>query len=241
MTSAGHKVEFCVVLVALMAVVGAPALASVHDWVINEIYSDVSGNVQFIEMRSPSPTEIQIGGKSVSTNANVSDPFPGNVSPPTKYLLLGTAGFAALSGAPPVDLTIPSNFFNINGDTIKWHTYTASILSFGPGDLPTDGVRSLDRFGNTVSATPTNFDLDTWAHPHGPIGLEIGKIGPTGGRLALSWDTQSCLGHVEHHIVFGSTLPANLGDSYTVGGSKCDIGFTPYDWLLPCPPLRRCR
>ena len=55
------------------------------------------------------------------------------------------------------DYFIPEGFFDVDGDTLTYWMYSAATLSFGPGDLPMDGVSSLDQAGNTAANTPTNF------------------------------------------------------------------------------------
>jgi len=227
-------------VIAVTVLFSLPAMSGSHTWVINEIYSNADGTLQFVEMWTPSPNEFQIGGKSVHANAASSSTFPANLpmnSTTNKHLLLATSGFAALPGAPTPDLTIPSGFFNINGDTIQWHIYVASILSFGLGDLPTDGIQSLNKDGTTGPATPTNFADDTFAPP-GVRGVRVAKILPNfpdGSRVTVTFDDSACIGAADFHIVygFGSQLPATLGGTYMLqpaGLGQCSIPGSPKVW-----------
>ena len=133
-----------------------------HLWVINELFSDPGGTVQFIEMWEccGSAFETHLTGKSVFSDATgnsytFSSDVVGNTA--HRYLLLGTATFAALPGAPTPDAIIPDQFFSINGDTIRWHVYPNATLTFGPGVLPVNGLLSLNKDGTTGVNTPTNF------------------------------------------------------------------------------------
>ena len=77
-----------------------------------------------------------------------------------KNLLLATPAFAALTGAPTPDYTIPSGFFSVAGDTIDYWIYDSQM--FLAGMLPTDGIGSLNYPGATQGAnSPTNYAGDT--------------------------------------------------------------------------------
>lgn len=79
------------------------------------------------------------------------------------YLLLGTAGFAALPGAPTPDHIIPDGFFDTDEDTLLYWTYGTGDLLFTSGELPLDGITSLHRSGATSRNSPTNFaDEQGW-------------------------------------------------------------------------------
>jgi hypothetical protein len=150
--------------VAVSALVSSPAWAASHLWVVNEIFSNPDGTIQFIELHVPCTVGCGAENslnlkwvKSVSTNnqENFTANVPGNTS--LKYLLLGTQAFADLPGAPTPDYIIVDNFFNINGDEILYWTYNTGDLMFDPGELPTDGILSLNRNGTTGTNSPTNY------------------------------------------------------------------------------------
>src|SRR5262245_20066033 len=89
-------------LVVLSAV---PALAGSHLWRFNEIYSNADGTIQFIEMQECCGATEEIGLNTkwiLAVNADNQFTFNHNLSgnTATKYLLLATAGFAALDGVP---------------------------------------------------------------------------------------------------------------------------------------------
>ncbi len=170
------------ICVALLTPAAPRALAGSHLWVIHEVFSSADGSVQFIEMKEccGANNEIFLNGKWIlsDTTGNQFD-FPGNLPCCTanQHLLLATAAFAALPGAPTPDYTISENFFDLNEDTLTYWVYTAATFSFGPDDLPTDGTHSLvclggDAGGCTATATevnsPTNFAGETGSVEVGP-------------------------------------------------------------------------
>lgn len=143
------------------------AEAFVHAWQIREVFSNDDGTIQFIEIYNNTALtgEVLLDGATFTTNANVHT-FSGNLVIPTdfKSFLMATSGFAALAGAPAPDYTIVDNFFNINGDTLIFTegTFTYRTLTFGSGQLPIDGVLSLNRnlttgVLTTATNSPTNF------------------------------------------------------------------------------------
>ena len=223
-------------LAALGAVLFAgwvPMIAGSHTWIVNEVFSNPDGTIQFVELWTPGANETSIANKSVTSDVNTSPVFPVNLPPGSTadtYLLLGTSHFANLPGAPALDMpAMQDNFFSINGDELQWHIYIPSILSFGPGDLPLDGVQSLANSGVTTCGTPTNFAGDIF-DVRDTSGLRIGKLLPSQSRLALSWE--SCLGNSDHHVVWGTAADVA---GYELSGSQCDIGCSPYNWVSGVP------
>ncbi len=157
---------------AAIAFTSASAMAGSHTWKFTEFFSTADGTIQFIEFKEccGNPGEIALGGKYVTTNANnlpgTRFNFPGNLACCTanRHLLLATAGFAALTGAPTPDYTISDGFFSVSGDTITYYfgppTYDRQTFSMAM--FPTDGINSLNYPGATMAAnSPTNFAGDT--------------------------------------------------------------------------------
>lgn len=111
------------------------AKAGVHEWDINEVYSNEDGTIQFIELANHlgpgCDSEHFFNGDAFSSNSNVY-PYPANLpSSDTcgKKVLLATAGFAALAGAPAPDFVIPDQFFDPTGDSINHASF--DFISFG--------------------------------------------------------------------------------------------------------------
>lgn len=144
----------------------APAMAASHLWRFNEIFTNANGTVQFIELVEccGAPNETFIKDKWVRGDlSNKQYTFPTDLIPPTtnKHLLLATSGFAALAGAPTPDYIIPANFLRMNGDTLRYYVYPDATMTYGAGQLPTNGVHSLNIGGTTGLNSPTNYDGDS--------------------------------------------------------------------------------
>jgi hypothetical protein len=143
-----------------LALVGAvPVQAAFHLWDIKEIYSNHDGSVQFIELFSSSSGQQFLEGHEIRSNSHIFE-FPNNSPAPTnnRHLLLATTSYAALSGVPTANYTIPDQFFDPLGDRINF-AGGFSVRQFT--SAPTDGVTSLNyTAGGTLSMavnSPTNF------------------------------------------------------------------------------------
>ena len=135
------------------------ASAGIHTWDVNEVFSNADGSIQFVELweANGGATEINVGNGSITSDTQSFSFGQGQVAGPTtnKYYLLGTAGFAALDGAPTPDAIIPAGsvpFFDTTGDTVSFGTYD----SFTFGTVPTNGTDSLEKTGITTNS-PTNY------------------------------------------------------------------------------------
>lgn len=152
---------------ALVAFPASTAWSASHLWIINEIFSDESGAVQFIEMHVPTnaANERFMTNKyvrSVTTDHRfifTSDLPPNSTA--FAYLLLATDGFVGLPGAPTPDFIIQDNFFDLVADEVQWWVYDTGDLAFAAGELPLNGVESLNFDGSTGINTPTNFNGET--------------------------------------------------------------------------------
>ena len=173
-----RKFNWVMAWIAVTSVFTGGASATYHTFRINELYSNPSGTVQFIEFKEV----FGLGGQQFVTLApdiksTANDfIFPTNLPNGTtgnKSFILGTAGYAAIAGAPAPDYIIPANFFNPAGDTLQY----GSTGPDGIVDTTTFGTvlsgsnQSLNRvgtFGNTFTAatnTPTNFAGATGSVP----------------------------------------------------------------------------
>ncbi len=137
-----------------------PAEAAFHLWNIQELYTNSSGSLQFIEMftndfsqeftAGQSITVSNVGGSQIHTFT-----FPSNTPAPTNNhaLLLATAGIQA-AGGPAPDFIIPNNFLFPGGGTISF--FGANSGSYAA--LPTDGTfsRNFD-FGTNSVNSPRNY------------------------------------------------------------------------------------
>src|SRR5713226_6247157 len=147
----------------------SPAYATFHLWKIDEVYSNASGTVQFIEFLQPSfiiDDERFVGGQSLVDMAlGHSFTFPGNLpSMPAanQHFPVATPGYAALPGVPAPDYILAAhNFFSTSADTLTYAGGSDSV-TWSAGQLPTDGTNSIQRaYGAPTFTTgpnsPTNF------------------------------------------------------------------------------------
>ncbi|MCH8824557.1 MAG: hypothetical protein IH984_13735 [Planctomycetes bacterium] len=202
--------------IAIVASAAPIALAGSHSWDIVEIFSNADGSIQFIEMMETNamPNEINLAGKQVTSNANAFT-FPSNLIPPTtnKHLLLATADFAALPGAPTPDYIIKAGFFNPNGDTLMYHTY--DIFSFGHDVLPTDCINSLNGDGTTGVNNPENYqDVKGTVDACPPCPWDLDGTGSVGTGDLLELFAQ-----------WGTAGPADFDESGAVGTNDLLILF----------------
>ncbi len=181
-------------LCALMVVgVGARTVeAGSHLWDLSEVFTNHDGTIQFIELFQPTSAccEVNMAGKWVRATVQMTQfDFPANLTGNTamRSLLLATAGFAALPGAPTPDYIIPDNFFNVSGDTIELYFYDTIAMPLAV--IPIDGVTSYnkDPMTGTWSVglnSPTNYASETGSVDAGglPVAdLIRGDINQDGG------------------------------------------------------------
>jgi uncharacterized protein DUF5648 len=158
-----------VLLAAIAGVLCAlTAHATFHTFVLNEIYSNADGTVQFVELREAQGATgqnffagirlVSGGGASQQTFT-----FPGNLpsfNTAGKFVLIATQGFADLNIVAP-DYIVPNNFLfqpsgSINFADVDFVSYT---------QLPGDGSTSINRNGVPGTNSPRNFAGETGTVP----------------------------------------------------------------------------
>lgn len=227
-----------------------PGHAGGHTWRVKEIFSNADGTVQFIEVWEAfgGAGETATAGHSITSNGD-SFAIPSNVAAPTSFrsLLFGTQGFADLNVVTP-DYIIPANFLSTAGDTISYTPLHS--VTFGPGQLPTDGSMSLDANLVVVVNSPQNYAGDmgsvvlgmpppgvpaTGANP-----LTVQKLQSDGSSLNVAYDTATCSGNEDHQLLFGfgSSLPTSPGGVFGLAGASCVLTANPFEWLaVPNPAI----
>ena len=178
----------------LAAMVGLPlaAHAGHHQWTISELFTNADGTVQFVELKGTangegvlSPWSVATTG-TTATSKNLAPDLPSATQ--NRYLLLGTAGYAALAalqGAPAPDRTLPDNFLEVlTADTVIYAGLGgAATRAYGAGGIPTNGVDSLDyEHDPNPTNTPTNYAQTTGSINAAPA--EIPAL-PRFGALVL--------------------------------------------------------
>src|ERR1051325_1226358 len=165
----------------LMMLIGVVALcsqarAAFHLWAINEVYTNNSGSLQFIELNCQFGSQNFVNGMQIQvSNGPTPHTFtiPGSQLPgdtTNHFLLFGTAGLHA-AGGPTPDYTIPDQFLFAAGGTI---TFFGSNGGAYPA-LPTDGVLSRNWVNGTSQVnSPTSYDGHTGQVPSpGPLGAAV--------------------------------------------------------------------
>jgi len=158
---------FRLACVALL-MVALPARAAFHLWVIDEIFSNADGTVQFIELKTSAGFQQFLNGVSITASQGAtthSFTFPADLPGDTtnKRFLIGTTSFAALGLVTP-DYIVPDNFLFLTGGSLNF----AGVDTWSYGTLPTDGVTSRNRDGTTGVRSPTNFAGATAPPPPAP-------------------------------------------------------------------------
>ena len=154
--------QTCVrLLAAMLALCALPVHAAFHLFRIDQVYSNATGNVQYVVMRevTGSNGENFWAGQSLGTTSPTSGNkqfmFPTNLpssATASRSVLIGTAGFAAM-GVIAVDYTMPDGFIPTAGGTLSY----AGVDQISLPALPTDGATAINRNGASVAAMPTNF------------------------------------------------------------------------------------
>ena len=146
------------VLLSLCLILMSPTStqADAHNWLISEIFSSADGTVQFVEFTNEDDDEQFMSAENLQNNAGQTYNFPADL--PTSFtanrrLLVGTAAYAALPGAPAPDYIIPSGLFLVNGDAVIYSGGDEVVFS----SLPTNGILSINPDGIASVNSPTNF------------------------------------------------------------------------------------
>ena len=147
-------------LVGLTAVAATSAWASFHTFVIEQVYSNADGTVQFVvlhEAQGANGENVWSGHVFNSTHAGATKSFtfpadlPDTATANTR-VLIGTQSLAALGFVAP-DYVIPDGFLATDGATLDY----AGADTITYASLPTDGVGALNRAGATIPNLATNF------------------------------------------------------------------------------------
>jgi len=194
------------------------ARASFHLWQIDEVYSDASGTVQFIELTVTSDGENFLSGRTLAS-AGHTFTFPSNLPAKTAnhHLLLATPGYIALAGVPAADFNLGvNNFFDTSGDTLNYAN--VNTLTFTSGQLPLDGTNSLNRAFNPPTPTtfsvaaksPTNFSANGSTTPGAPTLKITGprQLTTRQAKITIKGTTTGAVARVNYRIGSGPTRHA---------------------------------
>ncbi len=228
------------------------AQASFHLWQITQLYSDPTGTVQFIELTNGNfDGENLLMGHTITSNTN-SYTFPSNLpfNTANHHCLIATPGYVAITGAPAPDYVLSTNnFFSVTSDTINYAG--VNMLTFTAGQLPTDGVNSLNRAYNSTTLfvapnSPTNFAGDTGSvsppppqsafsrKVHGGAGTFdvalplTGNVGVECRSGGATNDYQMIINFATSVMVGDAVLTSGTGSvsSFSVSGSEVTVNLT---------------
>jgi len=211
------------------------ARASFHLWKIDEIYSNATGSVQFIELSVTSSGEQFLTGHTISVTEG-SNPahtlmFPSDLPGDTanRHFLIATQGFARLGIVTP-DYVVPDGFLYVPEGTIDY----AGVDVVGYHGLPTDGVHSIDRSGNAIVNSPTNFAGQTGTIGPAPAASASALENPQPGSfqsgvgLVSGWSCQGpAIGvAIDGQPQIGMPYGSSRGDTSSVcGAGNTNTGF----------------
>src|SRR6185369_5405466 len=149
-----------------LALLAASAQANFHLFKIQQIYSNADGTVQFVVLKSFVDGEdrwdghyikgIDADGITARTFVFVGDLPNGGTA--GKSVLIATQGFAALGVLAP-DYVVQNNFINTGSGTVDFAGVDS--ISYGTGQLPTDGRNALMRDGTSAPNLAENFAGNT--------------------------------------------------------------------------------
>ena len=131
--------------------------ATFHEWKIDQVYTNVSGTIQYVDFLLTSPTDDERSLQFAQLNANLNSNSMGFTNLPDlpvdgQHFLVATPGFAAIAGVTP-DYVFPfTPFFNPAGDTVNYGP-NIDTLTFGAFS---DGILAASH-GGSVLNSPTNF------------------------------------------------------------------------------------
>jgi len=145
------------ITVAGFFVAASPVQAAFHLWNLQEIYTDSSGSLQFIELFCPFSGQTFTSGQQISVSDGTTThtfTITSNLSSDSANhaWLFGTATIHA-AGAPTPDYIIPNNFLFSAGGTISFFGANGGAYS----SLPTDGSNSRTWGNGNAVNSPQNF------------------------------------------------------------------------------------
>lgn len=155
-----------------LALASGAAWGSFHSYLIEAVYSNADGTVQFVVLRESQGLTGQrfLAGRTLtSTHGTVARTYtfptdlPGNDTA-NRRILVATQGFADLRLIAP-DYIIPSQFLPTDAGMVDY----AGLDQVAYASLPTDGVNAIGRTGAAMPNLATNFAGATAVVPALPV------------------------------------------------------------------------
>jgi hypothetical protein len=156
-----RRLAWCVSI--LFAAVAATASALPGTFLIEQIYSNAGGTVQFVVILDTGRTDCDAGealwaGQTLrSTGPGMQQTFVFPTNLPScktsgRRMLVATQGFVALGLIPP-DFVIPNGFLQRPSGGVEF----AGVSQVSYTALPNDGVTAIDATGKAIQNVATNF------------------------------------------------------------------------------------
>src|SRR5581483_5000272 len=155
-----------------LAVMASPARASFETYIVDELYSNADGTVQYLLLRENqglNQQDVLLAQTLAATHAGVTQTYVFDHNLPSKltankHVLVASAGFVARNAIVPY-YVMPNRFLPIDGGTITY----AGIDRVTYDSLPTDGVRALFRAAIVAPNVAINFLGATASVPPLPV------------------------------------------------------------------------
>jgi hypothetical protein len=214
------------------ALVAFPAGATFHTFVIDEIFSNGDGTVQYIVLHEAlglNGENLLMGHTLTATQGMTTNtyPFPYNLPggdmegygmPMPSHtafarVLIATQGFAALGLVTP-DYVIPNGFIPLANGTINY----AGVDQVSYTALPTDGTTAITRAGAMVQNLATNFAMQSAS--------VTAPVQPPGTAIAVEYY------YADWNFYFETSGPDEIAalDAGAFGGVWKRTGQTFYVW-----------
>lgn len=140
--------------------------AALDTWTIIEAFSNADGDIQFVELLSPTDIKLDLPGTALDSinyegEVVASAQLTGStlLSAINTSVLFATPAFVEATGIE-ADVELPENFLPIDGGQLNFGMGT-SVLNLERGKLPLNGEQSFSFIGGVLPATPRNFSGDS--------------------------------------------------------------------------------
>jgi hypothetical protein len=209
-----------------------PAHAFYDQWVVNEIYSNADGSVQFIELRAVAGSQHEVSGVRLKISDTIGTThlftFTNDLPSSSTFqrtMLLATPAFASQPGAVTPDFIIEPNFLLIPEGTIEYpegEPFDVATYS----NLPTDGIASLVRSPNNqlvLNATnsPRNFAGQT-----GSIRPGLRLLAPTAVPAGFVFSFNTSTGKTYSIEASDAIMPTNWQNLFSLPGTGSSATVT---------------
>jgi hypothetical protein len=193
--------------IAAFAMIGS-ANAAFHLFVVEQVYSNFDGSIQFIVLRQEPPAVDEHEWKghvlqSVHDGIDTIFTFPNdlpNRRTAGRRVLVATQGFASLGIVTP-DYVVPNGFLGTGAGLVR----CCDGYEYMYPSLPTDGVTALDTLGTPVANVATNFNGDS-----GSVTQAQAGAGPSSATIVEYYNTA-----LDHYFITWLTSEIAILDAGT--------------------------